>query len=291
MKTLTLKEMIERISSAIKEQIVENTGLVLKEGVRYDASSDMFVFDFEKDGETDIISLEKTGYRISAFNHCYYYAYKFADSVDSASRTSFIHSIKFPDGKITEQDKKTFIVNAVNRLDTDISLPSYKVIVYPESMSELNRQMLGYLNRFASPELISMEMVKSLPSKIQFGFNRFSVEILDARLPNGRARYTAMQRQKVLSDIRKMMDEIHVMKYFSIARSVRKNKYRKFFRNYYSFKDEKDKAMFETIMNSNVLVIDDIVTTGTTIAHILDCLRSVNDTNNIVVFSLIGKNI
>lgn len=55
-------------------------------------------------------------------------------------------------------------MNAVNQLDTEISLPSYKLIVYPESMSELNRSMLGYLNMFASPEIVSMELIKSLPS-------------------------------------------------------------------------------------------------------------------------------
>ena len=287
----TKKRITEIVQEVIKESLLTHKGIILNEGVRYDENSDMFIFDFENDNETDLIQLKKVGYKVTAFNHCYYYAYEFTEDVDSASRTSFIHSIKFPEGKITEQDKSTFIVNAVNKLDSDISLPSYKLIVYPEAMSELNRHMLGYLNRFASPEIVNMELVKSLPSRIEFDYKRFQVEVLDAKLPNGRGRYTEQQKQEVLSKIHTMMDEIHNLGYFSIARNVKKSKYRQFIRNYYTFKDENDKKLYETILSTNVLIVDDIVTSGTTLSHLLNCLRSVNDTNNIVIFSLIGKNI
>lgn len=43
--------------------------------------------------------------------------------------------------------------------------------------------------------------------------------------------------------------------------------------------------------NSNVLIVDDIATSGTTISHLLKTIRSLNDKNNITVFSLLGKNI
>ena len=288
---ISLEELMQSITSAIRESLEIQNGSILNEGVRYDAKSDMFIFDFENDSETDLIQLKKVGYKITAFNHCYYYAYEFTNNVDSTKRTSFINSLKFPDGRISYEDKNTFIVNAVNKLDSDISLPSYKLIVYPESMSELNREMIGYLNRFASPEIVNMELIKSLPSRIEFDYNRFTVEILDAKLPNGRGRYTEQQKQVVLSNIRTTMDKIHNLQYFSIARNIKKPKYRQFIRNYYTFKNENDKKLYETLLNTNVLIVDDIVTSGTTLSHLLNSLRSVNDSNNIVIFSLIGKNI
>ena len=288
---ISLDELTQSIASAIRESLEIQNGSILNEGVRYDAKSDMFIFDFENDSETDLIQLKKVGYKITAFNHCYYYAYEFTNNVDSTKRTSFINSLKFPDGRISYEDKNTFIVNAVNKLDSDISLPSYKLIVYPESMSELNREMIGYLNRFASPEIVNMELIKSLPSRIEFDYNRFTVEILDAKLPNGRGRYTEQQKQVVLSNIRTTMDKIHNLQYFSIARNIKKPKYRQFIRNYYTFKNENDKKLYETLLNTNVLIVDDIVTSGTTLSHLLNSLRSVNDSNNIVIFSLIGKNI
>ena len=288
---ITLNELQDLIIDAIRENKNLKKGKVLNEGVKYDADNDSFIFNFEMDNEADIIQLQKIGYQISAFNQCYYYAYEFAEGTTSSDRGAFIHSLKFPDGKISQKDKRTFIVNGVNKLDSDISLPSFKLVVYPESMSELNREMLGYLNRFASPDLISMEIVKELPSRIEFDYERFKVEILDSKLENGRFRYTEKQKEEVLGNIQTMMDRIHHLDYFSIARDVNKSKYRPFIRNYYVFKNEEDRKLFEKITKTNVLVIDDIVTSGTTISHILNSLRSVNDTNKIVVFSLIGKNL
>ena len=285
------EELKKIIGESIKENILSFNGKILKEGVYYDDNLNKFVFNFENDNKTDIISLKKVGYKISAFNQCYYYGYQFEDTVDSLIRSSFIKSIKFPDNKITEKDKKTFIVNAINKLDSDISLPSYKIIVYPESMSEINRDMLKYLNRFTAPDVISMEMIKQLPKNIEFDYKRFKIEVLDVMLENGRPRYSEKQKMNVLDNIREMMSSIKNLQYFSIAKDVKKLKYRQYIKNYYIFKNDEDKALFESIQNSNVLVIDDIATSGTTISHLLNSLRSVNDNNKIVIFSLIGKNI
>ena len=74
-------------------------------------------------------------------------------------------------------------------------------------------------------------------------------------------------------------------------REKKKSKYRQYIKNYYSFKDESDRKLFESILNCNILIIDDIVTSGSTLSNVLNCLRSINDSNNIVIFSLIGKEI
>lgn len=288
---ITVGDLQKIIAESAMRNTLSEKGTVLKEGVHYNEKNDSFSFDFQNDNETDIISLTKVGYKISAFNHCYYYAYEFSKNIDSAKRSAFIHSLKFPDGRITKQDKNTFIMNAVDKLDSEIALPSYKLIVYPESLSELNREMLRYLNRFASPDIVNMELVKTLPSRIEFDYNRFRMEILEAKLPNGKGRYTELQKKNVIANIQKMMDEIHNLDYFSIARNVKKSKFRQYIRNYYSFKNENDRQLFEKIMDNNVLIIDDILTSGTTLSHLLNCLRTVNDKNNIVIFSLIGKKI
>jgi hypothetical protein len=164
-KTITLTEsdlhtiIKESIAKIIEELDNAKYEQMIIEGVHYDSESDSFIFDFENDYETDIIKLKKVGYKVLAFNHCYYFGYQFETDIDSSKRTKFIHSIKFPDGKISERDKNSFIINAVNKLDSDITLPSYDLIVYPESMSEINREMLKYLNRFASPEIVNMELI------------------------------------------------------------------------------------------------------------------------------------
>lgn len=55
------------------------------------------------------------------------------------------------------------------------------------------------------------------------------------------------------------------------------------------FADEMDQKLYEKIKNQNVLVIDDIATSGSTLNEVLRALRVLNEDNNITIFSLIGR--
>ena len=55
------------------------------------------------------------------------------------------------------------------------------------------------------------------------------------------------------------------------------------------FASDADKELYATIRKQNVLVIDDVTTSGSTLNEILRSLRIVNDDNNITIFSLIGR--
>ena len=50
-----------------------------------------------------------------------------------------------------------------------------------------------------------------------------------------------------------------------------------------------DEKLYATIREQNVLVIDDVTTSGSTLNEILRSLQIVNDDNNITIFSLIGR--
>ena len=267
-----------------------NTSLSIK-GITYNKEEDNCSFSFSHDNESGIIRLRSVGYQSTIFNKCYYYGYEFDPDIDSSLRELFIKSIKFPDVSVSVKDKNTFIGNAVRNLDIDINLIKYDTLVYPQSMSELTRDMIKYLARWASPKYVCIELIKELPFKIEFDYERFSVEVLDSVLPSGKARYTEAQKKQVLSNIEDLMSNIHKSDYFSIARDIKKTKYRPYIKNYYKFKDEKDRDLFMCLENSNVLIVDDIATSGTTISHLLKTIRSLNDKNNITVFSLLGKNL
>ena len=273
------------------DDIINANVNLLIEGVTYNKDDGNFIFNFTHDYDTDIIKLNNIGHKSDIFNKCYYFAYEFDPNIDSSLRTLFIKSIKFPDGSISENDKNVFIGNAVRTLDSEINLLKYDTIIYPQSMSELTRDMLKYLSKFASPKYISIELVKELPSKIEFDYERYTVDVLDSVLSNGRSRYTDSQKKQALNTIKDLMDIIHKSDYFSIARDVRKTKYRPYIKNYYKFKNEQDKNVFKQLDNTNVLVIDDIATSGTTIFHLLKTIRTLNDSNNLTVFSLLGKKI
>lgn len=50
-----------------------------------------------------------------------------------------------------------------------------------------------------------------------------------------------------------------------------------------------DEELCATIRKQNVLVIDDIATSGSTLGEVLRALRILNEDNNITIFSLIGR--
>lgn len=279
---------MEELSPKEELHYKENHHIVV-ESVLYDKEKGTFTFDFGSNNHSNKVELLPETHKIDAFGRCFYYSYEFSPDLDSSIRTQFIRHIKFEEDFSNSDDFKCFINNAVNSLDKEICLPLFKAFIYPKSMSELNRKLLSSLSRLSSPDVIEIEMIKELPQNILFDYERYHVEVLDALQPDGRPRFTEQAKNEAISIINEIMDDIHKKDYFSIARDVKKARYRNYIKNFYKFENEQFESIYRKISNSNVLLFDDIVTTGTTIYHLLNCLRCVNDSNNIAIYSLIGN--
>ena len=267
-----------------------NTSLYhLYMGVTFDNSEERFVFDFEHDGTDDIVSLTGEGYQVEAFGKCFYYGYEFSDQVDSNVRSAFIKHVKFTDDLQNNPDLTQFIKKAIDQLNRRINLYDYNLVVMPESSSRVNQYMLRYIYRFAQPLLRKMELVKSLPASISFDMDAYEQSYLNDVLENGRPRYTQAQKEEVKQSIGKMLDLIHQKDYFTIARDVRKSRFRPYMMNFLRFASEQDKELCATIRKQNILVIDDVTTSGSTLNEILRVLRILNEDNKVSIFSLIGR--
>ena len=258
-------------------------------GITYDSVLQRFVFDFEHDGCEDIVSLKGSGYQVEAFGRCFYYGYEFAEQVDGATRTAFIKHVKFSEPINDNPDLSKFIRNAVDNLSHQINLYDYNLVVMPESTSKVNQYMLRYIYRFAQPTLRKMELVKTLPANISFDMDAFEQQYLDDVLENGRARYTEAQKKEVRQSISQMLDLIHKKDYFTIAKDVKKSRFRPYMMQFLKFANEADKELCSCIRKQNVLIIDDVATSGSTINEILRTLRILNEDNDIAIFSLIGR--
>jgi len=258
-------------------------------GVTFDNSEERFVFDFEHDGTDDIVSLTGEGYQVEAFGKCFYYGYEFSDQVDGNVRSAFIKHVKFTDDLQNNPDLTQFIKKAIDQLNRRINLYDYNLVVMPESSSRVNQYMLRYIYRFAQPLLRKMELVKSLPASISFDMDAYEQSYLNDVLENGRPRYTQAQKEEVKQSIGKMLDLIHQKDYFTIARDVRKSRFRPYMMNFLRFASEHDKELCATIRNQNILVIDDVTTSGSTLNEILRVLRILNEDNKVSIFSLIGR--
>ena len=258
-------------------------------GVTYDNEKQMFVFDFEHDGEEDIVNLTGEGYQVEAFGKCFYYGYEFSDQVDSNVRSAFIKYVKFTEDLQNNPDLTQFIKKAVDNLDKKINLYDYNLVVMPESSSKVNQYMLRYIYRFAQPMLREMELVKSLPSSISFDMDAFEKQYFNDVLENGRPRYTEVQKDEVRQSIANMLDLIHQKDYFTIAKDVKKSRWRPYITNFLKFATFADEELCKKIRQQNVLVIDDVTTSGSTLNEILRTLRIINEDNEITIFSLIGR--
>ncbi|MBQ6747083.1 MAG: phosphoribosyltransferase [Bacteroidaceae bacterium] len=258
-------------------------------GVTFDKDLQRFVFDFEHDGAEDIVSLTGSGYQVEAFGRCFYYGYEFADQVDGNVRSAFIKHVKFTENLQNNQDLTAFIKKAVDNLSHKINLYDYDLVVTPESSSRVNLYMIRYIYRFAQPTLRKMELVKALPASISFDMDAYQQSYLDDVLENGRPRYTEAQKEEVKQSIAKMLDMIHKKDYFTIAKDVKKSKYRPYMMQFLRFATKEDEELCATIRKQNVLVLDDVATSGSTLNEVLRVLRILNEDNDITIFSLIGR--
>ncbi len=258
-------------------------------GIVYNEEEKKFVFDFTHDGVDDIISLTPHGYQVQAFGKCFYYGYEFCDEVNGNVRTEFIKHLKFPLSLKDEPELTQFIQKAIDDLNDKIDLYDYDMVVMPQSSSKVNQYMLRYIYRFAQPSLYYMELIKSLPEDISFDMNGYANQYLNDVLENGRPRYTEAQKDEVKKSVSNMMDLIHKKDYFTIAKDVKKSRMRPYITHFLRFKSEEDRQLAASIHKNNVLIVDDITTSGATLNEILRSLRLLNEDNNITIFSLLGR--
>jgi len=258
-------------------------------GVTFDETEKKFVFDFEHDVTNDIVSLTGNGYQVEAFGKCFYYGYEFSEQVESSIRTAFIKYVKFTDALQDTPNLTNFIKKAIDNLHKKINLYNYDIVVMPQSSSKVNQYMLRYIYRFAQPTLYKMTLVKALPSNISFDMNAYEKQYLDDVFEDGRPRYSPAAKEQAKSSINAMFEMIHKKDYFTIAKDVKKSKYRPYIMNFLRFGSEEERELCTMIRQQNVLVVDDVTTSGSTLNEVLRTLRILNEDNEITIFSLIGR--
>lgn len=249
-------------------------------GVR--GTSTGYTFDYTYDYPEDILDIVPPKlYSSSIPGATFWFGYKFKDHVSSKVRTDFIHFIKgIGEPKITQSELNQFISLPLQELNKEISTFDIDCVVYPVSsrstiVKSIMTQTAKHLSRYSSK--CSFELVKSAPTDIEFDWDLFEYENQD------NPSYGLM----VNHVNNYIMPKIHGLDYFSLARDI-KPRYRPYIQNFLNFDDRSLKKL-QSLHSENILVIDDIATSGSTLNEIVRILRSIDKLSNIYIFTLIGR--
>lgn len=256
------------------------------EGIRKDLASNDYIFDYNKNLNSDIIELVKPQIYNSEFKqNVYWFGYRFNSNASSTARTEFINYIKgIGKDRISQRNLDFLIELPLSQLNKLINTYKIDCFIYPKSgRSNLVQRMIEKIGEFTSHDTrrLSFELIKSIPSDVEFDWDSFEADYGD--VDNN----TYTQTVRYVNDY--IMPLIRSSDYFSIAKLV-KPKYRKYIKNYLNFIDEKQIEKFAALESGkNILIVDDINTSGATIEEILRIVNSINSDCNIYIYTLIGK--
>lgn len=253
----------------------------LEGGVRVE--NNRYYFDYTYNAPDDIIDIvEPQIYATVHNNNIYRFGYRFNDSASSSDRTKFIHAIKqIGDNPLSDDQLEQFIKRPLKYLNDEVNLYKIDCLVYPLSQrSPLVSKMIKCINDMTSHDMqsSSFELVKKAPTQIDFDFSAFERD------------YESKQGyQSMLKHVNEtLLPKLRSLDYFSIAQNVR-SKYRPYITGFIDFDTEEDVRRFSKLQGDNILIVDDINTTGSTLNEILRKLGQLNTDCNFFVYTLIGK--
>lgn len=258
---------------------------IIYSGIRKDTSNPHFIIDYQYNYPEDIIHIEEPQlYQSTHHGKVYWFGYKFNDDVSGNDRTEFIHYIKgIGEETIPQNELVKLIELPLIELDKQINLMDINAFVCPKSgRSNLVQIMIETIRDYTSHETSRMtfELIKSAPVEIEFDWRSFELDHAD--MPEHQYKHI---RKYIDTEL---MPKIHNLDYFSLANEV-KPKYRPYIKNYLGFPDIKSLEEYERLKGKNILIVDDINTSGSTINEILRILLRVNKGCNIFIYTLIGK--
>ena len=259
------------------------TKYMVSEGVKFKAPK--FEFDFEHDGKDDVIALNGELKSSEVYGNTYFFQYEFGKDVPSSTRSSFIHALKFEQDALGKDNIDKFISVALANLNRAVNLSNVDIVIYPQSSSSLTKDIVDRIDSFTDSEkYIKIEVVKKAIAEINFNWSKFEKYCDVHNVPSN-------AKEVMKAKMEKMLNDIHKLDYFSIAKNIKDQKYKKFLNTIYKFYDDVAVNLIKSIKNKKILIIDDIYTSGVTIEQIIKAYQMLDpdDSNILTVFTLIGK--
>jgi hypothetical protein len=246
---------------------------LLIEGITYNQSTDEFDFNWKADTPEDLVHLKlQTFNRVISTKQGFglYYAYKFNKTPNKQLKGLLRDSIKYVDVKvINPEDVDLMISKGVNNFNQIEPLSSFDVIIFPKSTSKiLDLLKIKLSSKAGKNTLVASDLfIKNTLDNIQL--NQEKLEQLSPE-----------NREKVL----KILNKVFTNDSFKL-KSI-PPQYRKFIENFLSFNSDTEKRIFNSLIDGKVLLVDDILTEGTTFVNMSKLLENYG-VNSITGFILL----
>lgn len=269
--------------------------MIINDGVRKDDKG-RFIFDKKTDLTTDIIELTKD---VSGIKHThnltYIYAYEFRDGVDSDTQKEFRDALKYnienTDYYYTDE-VHDFVEDGVFRLDKYKRLDTFKVLVSVKPTFTEQNTLLDwitiYINDYSSTGIISFELLKRIVKEVRF----------DRQKAFDALKRTKRYGSKSDKYLWKLVDKVDKQFKLNKANSISLFKIKEYapvviregFMDYLKFRNDEEKEIYcNLVKGTEVLIIDDFITSGSTMKEIIRFLNTINPNNNITAFAFMNQ--
>lgn len=209
------------------------------------------------------------------------YAYQYNPDCDSKDYTKFRKLIKHPKN-VDHIDE--FVERGVLHMDRFAPLDGFDTIIRirPTSKPSILDNILVCLLEQVSPHSISLELIKQTYDHVTFDADQAIADMIAAGFDEDYA-YERVGEMSQLFEKLKSSGKLFQMKNFS-PRPIRAN-----FSNYLKFETDREAKVYAELQGANVLIYDDLLTSGATIKEASKYLTAINPMNSLTCFVLIQQ--
>lgn len=244
----------------------------IDDGVQYNGDTDDYNFDFSNDLDDDIIHLTKRSYNqklSKTQNFNYFVSYKAGSKYIKGQKDVFLRKLKTK--QVDNVDYSTLIETGVKYLDDFIDLKTFDVIITPKSTSPLLKDMLNEIDKYISDDTI---VIDSLFVKNSIENISNEIKKLKFKKPETEKSFGKQFSNSISTGEFKMKD-------------IKFMPFRRLITNFLTISDEIEVELVKKISNSKVLIVDDIISTNTTMLEMNRLITELQP-NEIFGFVLIG---
>lgn len=252
--------------------------------------NDNIYFNYDKDTDRDVLKLNEDVSHVQVRNGIqYYFAYKYTNRATADDKHIFRNYIKGINGsgKDYESTVRKFVHLGVRRLASMKPLSSFGGVVciesyHPSRKFSLMNLMYTELQGYSEDPFIDFKLIKKLCKE---------VKVDDEKLKRllRRQNYEEWQIKSLIDNLHENLDNPeNENKMFEIKKIVPPI-LRKGLCDFVKFEDPKQKEIYQKLQGVDILIYDDVITTGTTIKEIIRYLRSINNKNTLSVFVLVNQ--